>query len=68
MMDKVQDYTRRRNELFDILDKAIIDAIVEREIKFEPVDMSKQFDKYKGSLIAAPKVGTVKIDVKKEHS
>ena len=61
MMDKIQDYIRRRNELFDILDKAIIDAIVRREIKFEPVDELNWWDKYKVSLIAEPKVGIVKI-------
>ena len=37
-------YTRRRNKLFDILDEAITDAIVERGIRLEPVNMSEQFN------------------------
>ena len=49
MMDVIKElvdnnYTRRRSELFDILDEAITDAIVEKGIKFEPVDMSEQFN------------------------
>ena len=45
------NYARRRSEFFDILDEAITDAIVEKGIRFEPVDVNEQFDKYKGSLI-----------------
>lgn len=74
-MDKIKEiientYTRRRDELFNMLDEAIIDAIVERKIKFEPVDVNKLdwWDKYRVNLITAPKVGTVKIDIKKKHS
>ena len=55
------NYTSRRGELFNILDKAITETIVERGIRFEPIDMSKQFNKYKGSLIADK-------NIKKEHS
>ena len=64
------NYIGRRNELFDILDKAIIDAIVEKGIRFEPVDINELnwWDKYRVNLIAEPKVGTVRIDIKKEHS
>ena len=64
------NYIGRRNELFDILDKAIIDAIVEKDIRFEPVDVNELnwWDKYRVNLIAEPKVGTVRIDIKKEHS
>ena len=63
-------YARRRNELFDILDKAIIDAIVEKGMRFEPVDVNELnwWDKYRVNLIAEPKVGAVRIDMKKEHS
>ena len=64
------NYIGRRNELFDILDKAIIDAIVEKGIRFEPVDVNELnwWDKYRVNLIAEPKVGTVRIDIMKEHS
>lgn len=73
IMDEIKEmventYTRRRDELFDILNKAIIDAIVERKIKFESVDELNWWDKYRVSLIAEPKVGIVKINIKKEHS
>ena len=64
------NYIGRRNELFDILDKAIIDAIVEKDIRFEPVDVNELnwWDKYRVNLIAEPKIGTIRIDIKKEHS
>ena len=63
-------YTRRRSELFNVLDEAITDAIVEKGIKFEPVDVNELnwWDKYRVNLIAEPKVGTVRIDIKKEHN
>lgn len=63
-------YTRRCNELFNLLENAITEAIVERGIKIEPVDIDKLnwWDKYRVNLIAAPKVDRVKIDIKKEHS
>lgn len=63
-------YARRRNEFFDILDKAITDAIVEKGIRFEPVDVNELnwWDKYRVNLIAESKVGTVRIDIKKEYS
>ena len=66
----MNNYTRRRSEFFDILDKAITDAIVEKGIKFEPVDVNELnwWDKYRANLIAEPKVGAVRIDIKKEHS
>ena len=64
MMDVIKElvdnnYTRRRDELFDILDEAIIDAIVERGIVLEPVNVD--WDKYRVNLVVTPKVSRVKI-------
>ena len=62
------NYFNRRDELFDILEHAIIEAIVKRGIRFEPVNELNWWDKYRVNLIAEPKVGMVRIDIKKEHS
>ena len=71
IMDKIQEmvdnnYTGRRDELFKLLEE----AIVESGIKIEPVDIDKLnwWDEYRVNLIAAPRVGKVKINIKKEHS
>ena len=53
------NYSNRRNEFFDILDKAITDAIVNRRIVLEPVDVN--WDKYRVNLVVTPKVSRVKI-------
>lgn len=55
------NYSNRRDELFNMLDKAIIDAIVEKKIVLEPVDVDSDRDKYRVNLVVTLKVSSVKI-------